>query len=188
MHPYEPLEKGGVKLWDLSQDSPRWTVFRLGADAHNILRLPGVTQRVQGRATLVPRLEDPASPGCDLDLTSIYAPQATRVQRQVRFPERTALEVTDRVEGLAVTGTIRWQLLTRATVTVDPGGRVVHLREAGKSLDLTVLEPATVRLTTAPADPYLPSERPNPGFTRVAVEVDGVQGTSVQVRVRLARP
>ena len=188
MHPYEPLEKGGVKLWDLSQNSPRWTVFRLGADAHNILRLPGVTQQVQGRATLVTRREDPASPGCDLDLTSVYAPQATRVQRQVRFPNRAALEVTDRIEGLAVTGTIRWQLLTRATVTVDPGGRVVHLQEAGKSLDLTVLEPADVRLTTAPADPYLPSERPNPGYTRVAVEVAGQPGAAVQIRVRLGRP
>ena len=188
MHPYEPLEKGGVKLWDLSQNSPRWTVFRLGADAHNILRLPDMTQNVQGRATLVPRSEDPTNPGCDVDLTAVYAPKATRVQRAVRFPGRAALEVTDRVEGLSVSGTLRWQLLTHATVTVDPGGRAVHLQEAGKSLDLTVLEPATVRLTTAPADPYLPSERPNPGFTRVAVEVDGVEGTSVQVRVRLARP
>jgi hypothetical protein len=118
----------------------------------------------------------------------VYAPQATRVQRQVRFPGRAALEVTDRIEGLAIAGTIRWQLLTHATVTVDPSGRIVHLQEAGKSLDLTVLEPATVRLTTAPADPYLPSERANPGFTRVAVEVDAAQGAQVEVRVRLARP
>ena len=188
MHPYEALEKGGVKLWDLSQNSPRWTVFRLGADAHNILRLPGVAQQVAGRAVLTPRSEDPAAPGCDLDLTSVYAPQATLVQRQVRFPGRAALEITDRIEGLAIAGTIRWQLLTRATVTVDPAGRTVHLREAGKALDLTVQEPAVVRLTTAPADPYLPCERANPGFTRVAVEVEGSAGASVAIRVRLGRP
>jgi hypothetical protein len=188
MHSYDLLEKGGVKIWKLTQDSQRWTVFRLGADAHNILRLPGVTQQVSGRALMTPQLADPAAPGCDLDLTSVYAPQATRVQRQVRFPGRAALEVTDRIEGLAIAGTIRWQLLTHATVTVDPSGRIIHLQEAGKALDLTVLEPATVRLTTAPADPYLPSESPNPGFTRVAVEVDGTPGAPVQIRVRLGRP
>ena len=49
-------------------------------------------------------------------------------------------------------------------------------------------EPAVVRLTTAPADPYLPCERANPGFTRVAVEVEGSAGASVAIRVRLGRP
>ena len=187
MHPYAPLEKG-IKLWDLNQNSQRWTVFRLGADAHNILRLPGISQNVKGRAVLTQTGADPARPGCEIDLTSIYAPQAARVQRQIRFPSRSALEVIDRVDQLAVTGPIGWQLLTHAKVTVDTRRRTFHLKESGKSLDVTVAEPALVRLTTAPAAPRLSIERPNPGFTRLLVEVDGVAGASVEIRVQLYRP
>ncbi len=185
MHPYEPLEKAGLKLWSLSQDSQRWTVFRLGAEAHNILRLPGITQNVTGRATLVHRSEDPANPGCDLDLTSLYTPQATRVFRQVRFPGRTALEVTDEIEGLAITGTLRWQMMTRAKVDVAADGRGAILTQDGRSLPLSVTEPAQARVTITPAGPTLPFERQNPEFTRVVVEVPAEQGSSTRIRVHL---
>ncbi len=185
MHPYEPLEKAGLKLWDLSQDSQRWTVFRLGAEAHNILRLPGITQNVTGRATLVQRSEHPARPGCDLDLTSLYAPQATRVVRQVRFPGRSALEVTDEIEGLAITGTLRWQMMTQAQVEVAPDGRGAILTQDGRSLPLSVTEPARARVTVTPAGPTLPFERENPEFTRVVIEVPADQGSSTRIRVLL---
>jgi hypothetical protein len=71
---------------------------------------------------------------------------------------------------------------------VDTRRRTFHLKESGKSLDVTVAEPALVRLTTAPAAPRLSIERPNPGFTRLLVEVDGVAGASVEIRVQLYRP
>jgi Heparinase II/III-like protein len=188
MHPYEALEKGGVNLWDLTQASPRWSVFRLGADAHNIIQLPGGPQDVTGRAELTVHDEDAASPTCDVELTSLYAPRAVRVQRQFHFPGRSALEITDRISDVRIAGTIRWQLMTHAAVTLDPASHTVHLREAGKFLDLTVQQPASVRLTTTAAGPSLPCEQPNPGFTRVVVEVDAVVGASPVIQVRLARP
>ena len=38
MQDYHSLESAGVKMWDGAQDGERWGTFRLGPEAHNILR------------------------------------------------------------------------------------------------------------------------------------------------------
>jgi hypothetical protein len=39
-------------LWSFKQDSPRWTIFRLGPEGHNLLRFDGAPQRVTAFAPI----------------------------------------------------------------------------------------------------------------------------------------
>ena len=46
MQDYNSLESKGVDLWDMLQDSERWTVFRIGPFSHNILTVNGKVPKV----------------------------------------------------------------------------------------------------------------------------------------------
>ena len=46
MQDYNSLESAGVDLWDMLQDSERWTVFRIGPFSHNILTVDGEIPKV----------------------------------------------------------------------------------------------------------------------------------------------
>ena len=46
---YHGIESRGMNLWDRSQDSDRWTIFRQCNAGHNTLVIDGQLQRAAGR-------------------------------------------------------------------------------------------------------------------------------------------
>lgn len=78
---YSKLEKV-LQIWDMKQDSERWQVFRYGADSHNIARIGGQPQRVDGKGAIT------AASGnmIEADLTPVYAGGAERVVRRPAWP------------------------------------------------------------------------------------------------------
>ena len=188
MHTYNPLEQGGVDLWNMAQDSSRWQVLRLSQAVHNVLVLPGGTQQVKGRGLITDFKADATTPGCTVDLTSIYRGQAGSVTRTLRLPGRKALEVEDRVLRVTQAGTVRWQLVTRAQVTPHADQRHLRLTQDGRSLEVTVEEPAAVRLVTTTPKPTLACETAVPGVTVVGIETQAAAGADVTFRIRLAQP
>jgi oligo-alginate lyase len=49
---YNTLETNGVDLWNMSQTSERWDVFRYNNMAHNTLTFNGKKQLVAGNSTV----------------------------------------------------------------------------------------------------------------------------------------
>ena len=188
MHEYNPLEQGGVDLWNFKQDSSRWSVFRLSQAAHNVLVLPGGKQQVTGRGRITAFTTAASNPGCDVDLSSIYQGQATSATRSLHLPGRSALEVEDRIHQVTQAGTVRWQLVTRAQVEAQPEQHRLRLTQDGRTLDVTVQEPTQVRLVTTPAKPTLACEVALPGVTVIGIETDATAGSDVTFRIRLAQP
>ena len=52
---YNSLESKGINLWGSGQDSQRWKLFCLDTSGHNVMRVDGAQQRVDGRAPIILR-------------------------------------------------------------------------------------------------------------------------------------
>lgn len=178
---YESLESKGVDLWHTQQDSQRWTVYRLNNFSHNTLTLGGRLHRVDGHATL----RGFSSAGTAVvDLTPVFAGQATWVQRSFSLQPGSRVLVTDELRGLAPGTAVRWQMATRAQISLHD--RTATLRQEGKVLTVEVLTPTTARFAVQPADPPPDGyNAPNPGvqllFLNVPAPADGSVGLQVSL-------
>ena len=185
MQNYNQLEQAKVDLWNFSQKSQRWQVLRLNNHGHGTLVINGQLQQVAGFATITDFRGQVADPGCTVDLSSVYAGQAAKVERSFRFPSRREVEVTDRIERLAAAGTVRWQMVTGAKVAIADDRRRATLTQGDKTLELSVDAPANATLVVAPADPVRPFDAPNHGMSILAAEVIAEAGANIDYRVRL---
>lgn len=169
MQDYESLERARLDLWNQQQDSERWSIFRLGPDAHSILRFDGAPQRVAGTARLLASGDETV-----FDLSSTCAPSALRVYRTFRMVGDGVL-LED--EWTAAKGTQRatWQFMTEADATIS--GCTILLRQAGASLLLEVLDPAEIDVWISDVSmPRRPYDAPNPGLKRIEVSCDASFG------------
>ena len=88
MQNYNSLETAGVDLWDMTQDSERWSVFRIGPFSHNILTVNGHTPKVNHPVaftrTWAPK-EDAGQNriGAEMDLTELYTEDLDSCKRAV---------------------------------------------------------------------------------------------------------
>lgn len=100
MEPYHNAEKRGIQIWDNKRGGGRWNCFRLGPEAHAILRINGEMQDSDGFAPFT-AFETNALPyKVTLDLSALY-PKARRVTRTFTLKADGRLVIRDLAEGLA---------------------------------------------------------------------------------------
>ena len=128
MQNYNSLETAGVDLWDMTQDSERWSVFRIGPFSHNILTVNGHTPKVNHPAaftrTWAPK-EDAGQNriGAEMDLTELYTEDLDSCKRAV-YLWGDNLEVMDLVQAGDSVCTVRWAMCTEAPdVSLHPNPR-----------------------------------------------------------------
>ena len=128
MQNYNSLETAGVDLWNMTQDSERWSVFRIGPFSHNILTVNGHTPKVNHPAafsrTWAP--EEGARQdriGAELDLTDLYTEDLDSCRRAVYLWDGD-LHVMDLVQAGDSVCTVRWAMCTEAPdVSMCPNPR-----------------------------------------------------------------
>lgn len=165
MQEYNSLESVGLDLWDMTQDSDRWDVFRIGPWSHNIITLNGHAPKVNHKADFSRILSEPRN-GAVLDLTALYDDDAVSYTREV-YLEKGQLHIHDFVEAADTVCTVRWAMCTEASARLE--GKVIILEKDGVcrclrgSADMVPwMGPATY------PGPYLhPYDAPNPGKTMV---------------------
>jgi hypothetical protein len=186
MQSYHSLEKAGIKLWEMGETSQRWRVFRIGASSHNILTVDGQDQRLSGSAPIVRHFDTRTI----IDTSSAYAGQLASARRGVvLLPDRSVLIQDEITCASTPTATVRWAMLTHATVA--PEGSTALLTREGRTLALRVLEPAGVTVETWSAEPPNDYDSPNPGASFVGFHIPVTAGQSRTLRVALvpaARP
>ena len=136
MQDYNSLESAGVDLWDMTWDSERWQVFRIGPFSHNILtvngHVPNVSHPVDFRTVWMP--ERPSSGdrvGAVVDLTELYTEDLESCSRAV-WMQGDDLHVVDLVQAGDSVCTVRWAMCTEAeTVSLQPDGISFELSSAG---------------------------------------------------------
>ncbi len=179
---YFKLEKEGLGIWKMDQDSDRWKVFRMSAASHAIPQIAGVDPVVTASAALTAQDLGGSSPTIRLDLTNLYAGAASNVVRTLEFRERRALRITDVYTKLNGPAAVRWQMVTRAKVTTTPAG--LSLEQDGKTLLLSGVSALPGRwLVEDISRPRKPYERANPQCSLVAWEVTPTSGEDLQMQV-----
>ncbi|MBP5389774.1 MAG: heparinase II/III family protein [Bacteroidales bacterium] len=125
MQDYNSLESAGVDLWDMLQDSERWTVFRIGPFSHNILTVNGKTPKVnrvidflRTRKPDTPSVSDPA--GAELYLRPMYDDDLAYYLREVLFDGRD-LHIVEHLQAGDSTCVIRWAMASEADASLPHG-------------------------------------------------------------------
>ena len=152
---YLSLESKGINLWSYRQNSDRWRVFRLNNFSHNTLTIGKQLHRVNGAARIIEFHETP-NPSATLDLSPVFAGQATRVLRRFQLDANRTVSIRDQVTGLAAGTDVRWAMVTKAKVEL--AGDRATLRQSGKALHVNLLSPEGATFSVTPADP------PDDGF------------------------
>ncbi len=165
MENYTKIEATSVKLWDSRQEGGRWTLFRLGPESHNILRIGGAPQNVKGKARFVKHSETSAT----MDLTPLYTPAARQVTRTASLLPGRAMELRDRLTGLAPGVPVCWQMCTESDPEALPDGSL-RLRHGKRSLILKKNHPGAWRIVPA-EELRKPFESPNRRAKMVRFEV-----------------
>jgi hypothetical protein len=166
---YSPLEARGLDLWAYGQNADRWKVFRLGSEAHNILRFNGLPLAVTANAPIVDFADQAADRHTTVDLSSAYPGLASEVRRTVRIEGDRRILIEDSWRAGTAAIDVAWQWMTRAQATPVPEG--VLLKQEGESLLLRVLAPAEGwSFSIEDTDPLLQSyDEKNPGLHRLVL-------------------
>ncbi len=182
MQSYLSLESKGVALWSGEQGGPRWDVFRLGPDAHNILRFDGAPPQVAGRGELVRFSTQPATAVVNLD--AVYGGQVASVSRGVTLaPDRSVL-IQDEWSTAANAVNVTWQMLTEAD-HVQADENEVHLAAGNATLTLRVLAPAGAKIAVEDVSkPRASYDAPNPRLKRITITTRTEAVTSGGFRIQ----
>ena len=183
---YESLEsKGFTQLFHLTQDSQRWTVYRLNNFSHNTLTIDGHLHRADGQATVTAFDGDGGVGSVTYDLSAVFVGDAMRVERTFRFKPDVGVTIDDVAEGVRPGATVRWTMLNRAAVEL--AGGEATLTQDGRTLRAAITSPAGAAFEVRPAEPDPPTDydAPNPGVQRLMVEVPAPESGRVELRVTL---
>ncbi|WP_080053726.1 heparinase II/III domain-containing protein [Spirosoma aerolatum] len=184
MQNYESLESKGVDLWNSRQDSQRWQIFRYNNFTHNTLTVNNQLQRVMGKASITSSSADPSFLNAQTDLSDIYKESLSKAVRGVAIVDKAYVLVRDELEALPTETTVRWTMLTQASVNLL-GGSKAELTKDGKKLILDVVEPAGATLKTWSTDPPNEYDAANPGTIRVGFDVTLPANSKTALTVRL---
>lgn len=171
-----------IDLWNLEQESSRWSLFRLGTEGHGTLVVDGKRQNVRGCAKITGG--NPAV----ADLTPLY-PDAKKVVRKFTL-DADGLKVEDCVRGLSPGTVVTWNMNTPARA-IASGGRLVLETEdphgALRRMELAAGPAGVAWECESIAEPRTAADSPNPGMTRVRLSstagADGAVEFSVSFRL-----
>lgn len=181
MQDYNSLESRGIDLWNMKQNSPRWQVFRISAQAHNTLTLNAQAHHAAGMATL--RMVDGREAW--IDLTPALLPGSVRqASRRVRFLD-DAVQMHDEILGAHPETSIRWAMNTEAEVQID--GNAVVLSQKGKRLAIQ-FEGSALQLGVLDiATPRHDYDAPNPNTRQLVVTGKPLSDGSWRLQTRFTR-
>jgi hypothetical protein len=170
MQDYNSLESKGVDLWNRSQNSQRWQVFRINNLAHNTLTFDGQLQNVKGYAKIDSWSNDPANMAVVTDISEVYKGQVASAKRGVSIQKEKYTVVRDEIKTLDKSVSMRWNLLTAAEVKIVDG-KTVELTKNGKKMYLIFETKSKIDIKTWSTSPARDYDAPNPDTRFVGFEV-----------------
>ena len=170
-HDYNTLESAGMDIWNRSQDSERWKVFRHNNFSHNTLTLNGELQNVDAHASIVKNnLNDPLR-NTVLDISTAYKGQLESAQRGIAIADKAYVIVRDEIVNINEAGKVRWAMLTHDSIRIIDDHLAI-IRKDGKKLKFVIVEPESAKICTYSANPDLEIEEENPGLVLIGFELE----------------
>jgi hypothetical protein len=169
MQDYNSLESKGVDLWNRTQNSQRWQVFRLNNFAHNTLSFDGQLQNAKGYAKIDAWSDKPGQLAVMTDLSQMYEGQVKSAQRGIAIRNEKYVVIRDEVKTTDKPVTMRWNLLTAAEVKIRDG-KTVELTQKGKKMLLVFDTKANIQIKTWSTTPQHDYDALNPDTQFVGFE------------------
>ena len=132
---YHSLESKGIHLWNMTQESPRWDVFRYNNMAHNTLTVNGKKQIIAGHAPVENITEKDEQMSVSMDLTSLYRTEVSSLKRGAGIIDNEYVLIRDEIRTNDKAASIRWNLLTVATPQIIDDHTIVLVMD-GKKLTI----------------------------------------------------
>jgi len=184
MQDYESLESKGIQVFGRTQDAQRWTIFRYTNLVHNTLAINNEHQKVTGHAPIVKSGTNSSFMNAVTDLSEIYKGSVAKVMRGIAIVDQRYVAVRDEIETLDSITTVRWTMLTPATIKIVGPGKA-ELTQRDKKLILQVDGPSNVVMKTWSTDPPNSYDAPNPGTALVGFEITVPAHTKTEWVVKL---
>ena len=181
---YHSLESLGLDIWNKTQNSDRWKVFRYTNLAHNTLTFNNCMQDVKGYVCLNGSSSLTKQPSVSADLTPVYPGQIKSAKRQVEIVDGKYVLVSDEIHTGKKSTTMRWTMLTPSDAKLKGKNKIVLSRN-GKRLVMEVSAPVKVRLKTWSTSPTTSYDAPNPGTVLVGFESTLPANSHYKFRVKL---
>lgn len=135
MSDYNSLETNGVDLWNMSQTSERWDVFRYNNMAHNTLTINGNKQLVAGNSPMENLVNTANLKSVELNLTPLYQNDVANCRRTSAIVSNRYVEIKDEIKAKTSQLTVRWNMATQA-VPQKVSNKIIKLNQSNKALYL----------------------------------------------------
>ena len=133
----EKLKTAGIDTNNISQQSDRWSIFRMGADSHNTLSFKGERHNVDGMATITTHSTNKSEKSVSLNLSPIFEAQAKSVHRTATIDKKNYLTIIDKIENGNAPSTLEWHITTHAEAEIVSPNTIL-LKQDGKTLYMRI--------------------------------------------------
>lgn len=184
MQEYHSLESKGVDLWNRSQNSQRWEVFRYKNSSHNTLTFNGKRQLTDGNATIKKANNHPSEMAVSVNMNPIYRNDIQEISRTIAIVESKSVTINDHIINNSEAASLRWNMLTAAQAQIIDKNTIL-LTQKGQQLKILLnggVEAAAYIESTVPPNDY---DAANEGTTFVGFNIVVPANTSQQIRVQL---
>lgn len=166
---YYLLNRIGFRLSDQSQKGERWTLLTKKNQGHSTITVNDARFLVNNTATITDFKNGP-TPEVTIDMTPMYGKNISSLKRRFVKESNQSMLVEDRFEINDSTKNICWGLMTLADVKADPQGTT--LMQDGKTLKMTILEPAGMKISVISLDPPpMEIDKTIKGLKRIEIRV-----------------
>ena len=148
--PYYPLNRIGFNLSGHCQDCPRWTLLTKRNTGHSTITVNDARFIVKAHAPITD-FKRGKEPEVTIDMTEIFGENLTSLQRKFIKESNKSFLIEDQFEVNDSTRTITWALMTVAHVIPVKNGAI--LKQDGKELRLSILEPGELEVSVISLDP-----------------------------------
>lgn len=182
---YGDIAKAHINMFNMKQDSPRWTVLtKYNNFAHSTTGPEGVYQIVDAQCHIDSIACKRRFKSVSSDLTGVYAGKLEKLVRTVSLRGRCA-EITDIAHGTDEILPMNWTMITEAVSMQRRGASLVLRSQDGRTLKMRVKCSSEFECSLEPMRQRCDFENPSDGIFRLTIKYNVAPGKDSRIRVRL---
>ena len=184
MQNYNRMEVRGLNIWNRSQTSDRWKIFRYSNFAHNTLTVNNQLHNVNGVSRIIRFSDTGPLPHAVVEMSDVFKGQLAAAARGVGLMENRAALIQDEFTAGDKPAVVRWTMVApgKADILSPTAAR---LTEKGKTLRVDVHCPKPGQLKILSTEPPAEWDEPNPNTFILAFEVELEAGQELTLQVVL---
>lgn len=131
------FRRAGRKLFDMSQESLRWRLFRMHSRQHNTLTVNDKDHNVAQKVEMTATVNTPERMAATFDLTPLFDGDLEKSERTAALCDKSYLEVKDVLKAPADRSAhVRWTMLSEAKPEITSDGIVLTYKDLSRKLSV----------------------------------------------------